>query len=131
MQRRLTVVAAATAEALEVERCWICRIEGPVLRTLAGVAMAMADPKFDALPLDRGVVGRCAREGRTQRIVDVLADPDYYATVALTRSELAVPVLRDGSVVGVVNVEANRVSAFGDNEQAVVESVASLLGFYL
>ncbi len=131
LERRLRVVALATAEALEVDRCWICVVDGEVLRTLAGVAMGMADPKFDPLPMGKGVVGRCARDGVTQRIDDVMEDPDYYAATALTRSEIAAPVLRDGKVVGVINVEANRMNAFGDHEQRVVEAVASLLGPYL
>jgi putative methionine-R-sulfoxide reductase with GAF domain len=131
LERRLRVVALACAESLEVDRCWICVVDGDVLRTLAGVSMGMADPKFDPLPIGKGVVGRCARDGVTQRIDDVMRDPDYYAATALTRSEIAAPILRGAEVVGVLNVEANRMDAFGDHEQKVVEAVASLLGPHL
>jgi len=131
LERRLRAVAQASAEALEVDRCWICRVDGGVLRTLAGVAMGLADPKFDPLPLDKGLVGKCAREGKTLRIDDVMQDRNYFAATALTRSELAAPILRDGQVVGVINLEANRIGAFGDHEQQVAEALAQLLGPHL
>jgi putative methionine-R-sulfoxide reductase with GAF domain len=131
LETRLTVVARTISDALEVERCWICRLEGDVLRTLAGVGMVLADPRHAPLPVSMGVVGRCAREGITLRIDDVMKVPYYHSAVALTRSEIAAPVVRNGLVVGVLNVEANRVCAFGDPEQHVVEAVASLLGPHL
>ena len=77
------------------------------------------------------MVGRCAREGLTRRIDDVMKETDYYAATALTRSEIAVPIKDGARVVGVINVEANRIAAFGDAEQHVVEAVASLLGAHL
>ena len=60
----------------------------------------------DGLPPDRGVIARALSERRTQYVPDVAADPDY---VAAGRrgivSELVLPILLDGDVVGVVNVE--------------------------
>ncbi len=131
LEMRLEAVARTTVEALEVERCWICRLEGEVLRTMAGVGMVLADPRHAPLPIGVGVVGRCAREGLTRRIDDVMKETDYYAATALTRSEIAVPIKDGARVVGVINVEANRIAAFGDAEQHVVEAVASLLGAHL
>jgi putative methionine-R-sulfoxide reductase with GAF domain len=118
-------------DALEVERCWVCRVDGALIRTVAGVNMVLADPNQEPLPLGKGVVGRCAREARTLRVDDVLKEKDYFAATALTRAEIAVPIVRDGAAVGVLNVEANRIAAFGDREQAVVEAVAELLAGYL
>jgi putative methionine-R-sulfoxide reductase with GAF domain len=129
-QARLDQVTRAICDALEVERCWICRLDGNVLYTEAGVAMALADPRHDPLPLEKGIVGRTAREGRSRRIDDVLAVPEYFAAVALTRSELAVPILDPSPperVIGVINIEANRVAAFASEHQEAVEEVAARL----
>jgi putative methionine-R-sulfoxide reductase with GAF domain len=128
LAERLGQLSVLLTEALEVERCWLVRLDGDVLRTMAGVGMVLAAPQHPPLPLSKGVVGRCAREARSSRVDDVLKNADYYAATALTRSELAVPMLVDGRVVGVINVEANRLGAFGDAEQALVERVAALLG---
>ena len=131
LQTRLEQVARAITDAVEGDRCWICRIDGELIRTLAGVAMVLADPDHTPLPISKGLVGRCAREAKTICVGDVMQEPDYYAATALTRSEVCAPIKRDGKVVGVINVEANRVSAFGRAEQHVVEAVAELIAPHL
>lgn len=131
LAERLGAVAAAIVEAVEVERCWVCRVDGALIRTVAGVNMVLANPNQAPLPLGKGIVGRCAREAQTFRVDDVLTVKDYFAATALTRSELAVPIVRDGVAVGVLNVEANRIAAFGDREQALVEAVAALIAGYM
>jgi Nif-specific regulatory protein len=131
LPERLEAVTRSVVDALEVERCWIVAREGQSLRTLAGVGMVLAHPSQTPLPIDKGVVGWVAREGKTRLVYDSLKDPDYWAAVALTRSEVAAPIVRDGKVLGVLNVEANRVGAFGTPEQHVVEAIAALLAGYL
>jgi GAF domain-containing protein len=131
LAQRLDSVARAITDAIEADRCWICRIEGNVIRTLAGVAMVLADPDHTPLPISKGLVGKCAREGVTICVGDVMQEPDYFAATALTRAEVCAPVKRDGRVVGVINVEANRIGAFGPGEQHVVEAVAELIAPHL
>jgi len=115
------------ADAIGFERAWLVWRDGEQLRTIGGVAMVLADPRHPPLPIDKGIVGRCARENVTLRFHDVASSPDYCAATALTRSELAVPLARDGRAVGVINCEANRLAAFDDEAQALVERAARLL----
>ena len=60
----------------------------------------------DGLPLARGVIGAAASGGKPLFVPDVGASPDYVAARPGIRSELAVPVLDDGEVVGILNFES-------------------------
>lgn len=59
----------------------------------------------DTQRLDRGVVGRCAREGRSIYVADVRSDPAYVEVIPGIVAELAVPVIARGRVVAVLNCE--------------------------
>ncbi|MGH2593098.1 MAG: GAF domain-containing protein [Anaerolineae bacterium] len=71
-----------------------------------------------------GVAGRVLRSGQTARVGDVLRDPDYIAAAPDSRSELCVPILQDGRVEGVINLESNRLNAYTDAHQRFVEQLA-------
>ncbi len=58
---------------------------------------------------------------------DVNADPRYLACSVETRSEIVVPIMRDGEVLGEIDVDSDRVAAFGDADRRLLESVAELL----
>jgi len=85
-------------------------------------------------PLDRsGVVARSAKTKRTLRISDTGKEPSFVdrrtfsATEGLQPmlSELAVPVLADDTVVAVLNVESNQLNAFTDEDQELLETLAT------
>ncbi len=75
-------------------------------------------------PLDRGIAGRVIRTGEPALIDDVSLDPDYYPALADTRSQLTVPIRREGSVVGVIDVESPKVGAFDDEHLAFIRRLA-------
>jgi HD-GYP domain-containing protein (c-di-GMP phosphodiesterase class II) len=81
-------------------------------------------------PLDRGVNGRVARSGVTALVGDTRSDPDYIVRDPGTdpHSELSVPILLDGAVWGVLNIEGAEREAFGDADVVLVEAVAASLG---
>ena len=58
---------------------------------------------------------------------DVNADPRYLACSLDTKSEIVVPVLLDGEVLGELDVDSDRKAAFGTADQALLEGVAMLL----
>jgi diguanylate cyclase (GGDEF)-like protein len=80
-------------------------------------------------PADRGLIGRCLREGRAVRAPDVFAEPDYYATEATgdVRSELDVPVRVSGRPWGAITLQDVRPGAFDDEDVRLVCSVADQL----
>lgn len=77
-----------------------------------------------------GVNGRVARSGSSALVADTREDPDYIARDANTdpRSELSVPIVVDGHVWGVLNIEGAEREAFGDADVVLVEAIASSLG---
>jgi HD-GYP domain-containing protein (c-di-GMP phosphodiesterase class II) len=79
---------------------------------------------------DEGVNGRVARSGVTALVGDTRADPDYIERDPETdpRSELSVPIAVDGSVWGVLNIEAPEQGAFGEADAVLVETIAASLG---
>jgi diguanylate cyclase (GGDEF)-like protein len=73
--------------------------------------------------LGSGVVGVVALEGRTIELDDAHAHPDFIDTLQGTRSELCVPVLHEGEVLAVLNLESRRVGAFR-GQRVLLETVA-------
>jgi GAF domain-containing protein len=73
-----------------------------------------------------GIVGRTVLQRRVQRIPDVRHDPDYRALYPATRSELAVPMIGDGQIIGVLALESDRLDAFGSEDEHVLTGLAEL-----
>jgi L-methionine (R)-S-oxide reductase len=61
-------------------------------------------PACVRISLDRGACGAAARSGQTQRVDDVHAVADHIACGANTNSELVVPLIRDGNLIGVFDL---------------------------
>ncbi len=73
-----------------------------------------------------------AYTGRPYICSDVTVDPYYYPMFPDTRSELAIPLVgRGGRVLGVLNVESEKVNAFGENEARVLSALGSIASFAL
>ncbi|HEV2393400.1 MAG TPA: GAF domain-containing protein [Verrucomicrobiae bacterium] len=77
------------------------------------------------LRIGEGVTGWVARTGKAARVDDVTADPRYVQIRSEVRSELAVPLEVQGEVRGVLNVDADRVSAFSVQDQELLEALAA------
>jgi L-methionine (R)-S-oxide reductase len=79
------------------------------------------------IPLDKGVCGAAARTGETQRVDDVHAFPGHIACDADSRSELVVPLIRDGAVLAVIDLDSPQPARFDAEDQAGIERLAELL----
>ncbi|MGP8076107.1 MAG: GAF domain-containing protein [Thermoplasmata archaeon] len=80
------------------------------------------------IPIERGICGQAAREGRTVIVEDVNADPNYLACFLETRAEIVVPIHHEGQVVGEIDIDGNAVKAFDASDRRFLESVAGKLG---
>ena len=76
------------------------------------------------LPVGVGITGWVARTGKPARVGDVRQDPRYVRLRAEVRSELAVPLLLNNEVRGVLNVDADRTDAFTPEDQALLQELA-------
>ncbi|MGH7362019.1 MAG: GAF domain-containing protein [Candidatus Methylomirabilales bacterium] len=77
--------------------------------------------------LGQGNVGTTGQTGRTKIIPDVRQDPTYQMCFAETRSEIVVPIRLGSEVVGVIDVESDRLDAFTPGEAALLEAVGARL----
>ena len=85
-------------------------------------------PACIRIPLGIGVCGAAAETGKTQRVEDVHSFPGHIACDARSRSELVVPVLRDGAVIAVIDLDSPDLARFDAEDQAGIEALAHLLG---
>jgi GAF domain-containing protein len=84
-------------------------------------------PACIRIPFGEGVCGAAAASGQSLLVADVNAFPGHIACDADSRSELVVPVLRDGTVVAVIDLDAPRPARFDDEDRAGIEALAALL----
>ncbi|MCV7226935.1 GAF domain-containing protein [Mycolicibacterium komossense] len=83
-------------------------------------------PACVRISLDRGVCGAAARTGQTQRVDDVHAVADHIACDANTNSELVVPLIQDGKLIGVFDLDSPLPSRFDDDDQRGLEAIAAV-----
>ncbi|HEX7781127.1 MAG TPA: GAF domain-containing protein [Vicinamibacterales bacterium] len=79
------------------------------------------------IPLNRGICGAAASQQQTIIVDDVNSDPRYLACSLETKSEIVVPIMRDGQVLGEIDIDSDRPAAFGADDQKLLETVAAAL----
>lgn len=79
------------------------------------------------IPLNKGICGAAASTGKTVIVDDVNSDPRYLACSLETRSEIVVPIIRDGHVLGEIDIDSDAPAAFTDDDRALLEGVAKVL----
>jgi serine phosphatase RsbU (regulator of sigma subunit) len=77
------------------------------------------------LKVGEGISGWAAKTGRAIIVPDVRKDPRYANLRPGTRSEMAVPLLQGDEVIGVFNIESNRIGAYDERDRALLEGFAS------
>jgi GAF domain-containing protein len=110
----------------------IFRFDGDVFRWWADYGSSVAVREFqqrNPVPAGRGTaIGRAALERRTVHIVDVLADPEFERTerqrVGGFRTLLAVPMMREGVLLGVFSLQRQVVQPFTDKQIELVTTFA-------
>ena len=75
----------------------------------------------------RGVCGTAWKEQRTQVVPDVEQFPGHIACSSASRSEIVVPILKDGVVIGVLDVDSEYLATFDETDALWLEKVAQLI----
>ncbi len=84
-------------------------------------------PACIRIAMGAGVCGTAAAEGKTQLVGDVHAFPGHIACDSASQSELVVPVMRDGVVCAVIDLDSPNLSRFDAEDAAGVEALAEIL----
>ena len=79
------------------------------------------------IPFGRGVCGTAAQTGETQLVEDVHAFPGHIACDANSASELVVPVMRDGQVIAVVDLDSPSRGRFDHDDALGIESLVAVI----
>ena len=81
-------------------------------------------PACVRIPAGQGVCGAAVARRQSVLVADVHAFPGHIACDAASRSELVVPLVRDGVVEGVIDLDSPALGRFDADDQAGIEAVA-------
>ena len=87
----------------------------------------MGRPACIRIPMGQGVCGTAAKDAATQLVEDVHAFPGHIACDAVTNSELVVPVVRDGTVIAVIDLDSPAKARFDAEDAAGIEALAAAI----
>lgn len=75
----------------------------------------------------RGVCGAAWREARTLVVPDVEQFPGHIACSSLSRSEIVVPIERDGVILGVLDIDSEALATFDETDQVWLERIVAII----
>jgi L-methionine (R)-S-oxide reductase len=75
----------------------------------------------------KGVCGTSWAEAKTLIVPDVEQFPGHIACSSLSKSEIVVPLIRNGNVVGVLDVDSVDVNTFDETDQQYLEEIINLI----
>lgn len=74
-------------------------------------------PACVRIPVGRGVCGTAVSEKKVQRVADVHAFPGHIACDAVSNSEIVLPLIVSGEVIGVLDIDSPSLSRFDQNDE--------------
>jgi len=78
------------------------------------------------IPFGRGVCGTAAATQLTQRVEDVHAFAGHIACDSASNSELVVPLIKDGRLIGVLDLDSPSIGRFTAQDQQGIEALAAI-----
>ena len=128
----LNTLVESAARLCDADMAAIVRPKGQIFQYAASYGYTSeyhAYMERHPVPLGQGsVAGRAVLEGRTIHIPDVMADPEYEITertrIGEIRTLLGIPLMREGSPIGVIVLQRNTVRPFTDKQIELVTTFA-------
>jgi L-methionine (R)-S-oxide reductase len=84
-------------------------------------------PACIRIPFGQGVCGAAAETRQVQRIDDVQAFPGHIACDAASNSEIVVPIIRDGKLIAVLDLDSPKAARFTEEDEAGCVRLAEIL----
>ena len=84
-------------------------------------------PACIEIPVGKGVCGTAVQENRTQVVTDVHAFPGHIASDSAARSEIVIPLHKDGAVAGVLDIDSPLLARFTETDRDGLEKISSVI----
>jgi len=84
-------------------------------------------PACIRIPFGTGVCGVAAQTRQVQRVEDVHAFPSHIACDRASNSEIVVPLIRDGELLGVLDIDSPKTARFTEEDEAGVVRLGEIL----
>ncbi|MCL2840711.1 MAG: GAF domain-containing protein [Defluviitaleaceae bacterium] len=88
-------------------------------------------PACIRIKVGKGVCGTAVAEGKTQVVQDVHAFPGHIACDSASQSEIVIPIIKDGKVFGVLDVDSPELNRFGELEEKYLTEICELITTHL
>lgn len=88
-------------------------------------------PACVRIPFGKGVCGTAAEKRETVRVEDVHLFPGHIACDAASESEIVVPIIKDGQLLGVLDIDSPRKNRFDEVDQLYLEKFVQALVRFL
>jgi GAF domain-containing protein len=77
----------------------------------------------------RGVCGSSWQQAKTLIVPDVEKFPGHIACSSLSKSEIVIPIMKDGDVIAVLDVDSEKYNFFDDTDKEYLETIVKLINF--
>ncbi len=88
-------------------------------------------PACVRIPINKGVCGAAAKEMKTIRVKDVNKFPGHIACDAASQSEIVIPLIKDGSLIGVLDIDSPEKNRFDELDEQELEEIVDILVSFL
>jgi GAF domain-containing protein len=84
-------------------------------------------PACVRIPFNKGVCGKAAETKTTQRIANVHEFPGHIACDAASNSEIVIPVISNGVLIGVLDIDSPELNRFDEEDQHFLEELVKII----
>ena len=83
------------------------------------------------IPFGKGICGQAAETNQTFLVDDVNAESNYISCNINVKSEIVVPIIKEGIVLGQIDIDSNTIAAFKEQDQLLLETICKALAPYI
>jgi putative methionine-R-sulfoxide reductase with GAF domain len=83
------------------------------------------------IPIGKGICGSAAKTGKTEVVDDVHSDNRYLACFVSTKSEIVVPIKKEGKIIGEIDIDSDKIGAFSIKDKIFLEKIADMLAEHI
>ena len=84
-------------------------------------------PACTVIPIGKGVCGTAVLKNETQLVPDVHAFPGHIACDGASKSEIVIPLRKNGQIIGVLDIDSPVLSRFTQEDKQILEQFCSVL----